>query len=227
MRHSLSLLGLLVFSISIIPDVNAAPFELVKSEISDAVYYIDQQDIRYPFPNLQTYQSWYGKDFSKVITISNELLATYRLGHAITIKSGSVVKVPSAPEVYTVEPGGLLREIEREDLAQHFYGDDWNKRVIDIPEVFFKDYTIGNPIKSGSDVPNGVVYKLSGEETLYWKDRDVLTRFADRDALRANNLENFTPIIADRSFFTRNHIIRKGTVFIYPILSLYRKHGRL
>ena len=67
----LILLGISFFSGS----VNSRDtFELVKSALSDTIYYVDGGFIRHPFPNKTTYESWYGNDFSKVVTLSDEFL---------------------------------------------------------------------------------------------------------------------------------------------------------
>ena len=201
----ISVIGLgFLFSAS---GVAAASFELVKGESFDTVYFVDNEDVRHPFPNRAVFQSWYGDDFSEVRTISTELLATYPLGENIFMRSGNLVKVPSANEVYVTEQGGVLRRIDHEDLAIHFFGNDWSTKVIDLPEVFFGAYSIGDPILSTSDVPDGVLYKLSSEDSYYWKNRDVLTRFKDFQTVVRNKF-NTTTIIQDiRPYFTRNHII--------------------
>ena len=186
---------------------HAAPFTVIKSTSSDTVYYVDSNDARHPFPNKATYATWYGNDFSEVVTVSDELIATFPLGSNIPIRSGNIVKVPSSPIAYAVEPGGVLRAIETEELAALFFGSNWAENVIDVPEVFFVNYSTGKPIESSSDVPNGIVYQITGEDTLYWKDRDLLTRFADEDAITANRFGNVTRVQNGRSYFTRNHVI--------------------
>ena len=82
------------------------------------------------------YNTWYN-DFSDVITVSDTLLATHPLGGNIPVRSGNIVKVPSSPTVYAVEPGAVLRPLDNEEVAEQFYGNAWMKKVIDIPEVFF------------------------------------------------------------------------------------------
>ena len=204
--------GLIAFllNITFIQDVattNAAIFELVKGVSFDTVYYVDDEDVRHPFPNLATYRSWYGDDFSDVRVISDELLSSYPIGSNIVMRSGNLLKVPSAKEVYVTELGGVLLRIEHEDLAVNFFGAEWNKRVTDLPEVFFSNYTISDPILTKSDVPDGVVYQIVGESTYYWKNQDVLTRFDHFDTIVKNKFDTSTIIRDTQSFFTRNHII--------------------
>lgn len=186
----------------------AAEPRRIKSALSDTVYFLDTDDVRHPFPNRATYLTWY-EDFNDIITVDQEILATYPLGDNIPIRSGNIVKVPSSPTVYAVEPGGVLRAIDNEDIMVLFYGVDWAKRIIDIPEVFFVNYSIGKPIRTTSDVPNGILYKLPQEETLYWKDRDILTRFSDISTVVANKLRLDSLVEVARTYFTRNHVIDK------------------
>ncbi len=188
--------------------VHARSFELVKSEQSDTIYYVDDDNVRHPFPNISTYRSWYGDDFSKIVTLGGETLSTMPLGKNITIRSGSsLVKVPSWPYVYAVEPGGYLRHITDVGIAENLYGLSWEEKIIDIPEVFFSDYTIGDSIRRDGDVPDGILYKLANEDTLYWKDRNVLLRFSGDDAVRANGLNPNNPFVNSQAFFTREKVI--------------------
>jgi hypothetical protein len=132
-------LGSFVFSLP----ANAS-FELIKSSEFDTIYYVDSYGVRHPFPNQITYQSWYGNDFSKVVSLSAKSLQNFELGKNITIRPGKfLVKVRTSPKVYAVEQGGVLREISNEIVAELLYGKDWNKKIIDIPDVFFGDYEIG------------------------------------------------------------------------------------
>lgn len=110
------------------------------------VYYLDRDWKRHPFPNLQVFYSWY-HDFLPVKEISAEDMAQFKMGSAITYRPGTrLVKIPSVPKVYAVEPGGSLRWIESEDVAKTLYGADWNKRVDDVGESFFGSYHEGLPM---------------------------------------------------------------------------------
>src|SRR3989339_1130284 len=127
---------ILVISFFFLPPVFAAD-QLIKVDGVAAVYYLDSFGVRHAFPNLVTYQSWYGNDFSLVKRVSPGYLAGLTLGKNITIRPGKyLVKVPSAPEIYAVEQGGVLRQITDPDLLINFYGDNWQSRLVDLPEIF-------------------------------------------------------------------------------------------
>jgi hypothetical protein len=111
-----------------------------------AVYYCGADGKRYVFPNDRVYFSWYA-DFSAVKIISDIDLAKIPLGGNITYRPGvKMVKAQSDPKVYAVAQGGVLRWISSEAVAVHLYGADWNKEIDDIPDSFFADYKVGEPL---------------------------------------------------------------------------------
>lgn len=160
----------------------------------EVVYYFDKDWQRHPFPSRKTYLSWY-KDFSGVKEITGEQMAEIRLVGIITYRPGTrLVKIPSVPKTYAVEPGGVLRWIETEAVAKALYGPDWAKLVDDVPESFFVNYREGAPLTApllptGTVVkrlPDGAVYVIDGlykrrlspsvRASLHIDDGFVLTR---------------------------------------------------
>ncbi len=124
---------------------------LIKSKSSASVYYYGGNGKRYAFPNEHTYSSWYD-DFSGVATITDADLAAIPLGGNVTYKPGvRLVKVQTDPKVYAVDANGTLRPIKDEAAAKALYGDDWNKRIDDIPDAFFTNYAVGAEIDSADD----------------------------------------------------------------------------
>ena len=146
---------------SFVPAVPAmAAIELVKSDTFGTVYYLDGAGVRHPFPNEATYPHSYHDDFSKIVMVSNDFLARYPLGKNITVRPGTyLVKIRTAPAVYAVEQGGVLRRIDDEQIATAICGADWAGWVIDIPDVFFGDYIVGSPIIHDYKVPNDVIFR--------------------------------------------------------------------
>ena len=156
--------------------------DLVKCPDASAVYYIGEDGKRHAFANEQTYISWYMElgengerrpDFEGVKTISCDDLATLSLGDPVTYQAGTrLLKMPSVPTVYVVEPGGELRAIESEEQARALHGDDWNQHVDDLPETFFTHYDLGDPLAEG-ELPEGKVvrdgdelYRVNGDGQL-------------------------------------------------------------
>lgn len=196
-------LGLFLFSYAAL----AAP-ELIKSVDFDTIYYLDDHGVRHPFPNLSTYQSWYGDDFSKVIALSSEVLAQYSLGSNITVRPGTkIVKVRSAPQVYAVEQGGVLREIQNENIAAAIYGENWAGRVVDVPEVFFGDYNIGAPIKHDYTIPDSILFQDQESGIYYFRNNGILQEFTTTAAVLANNFNLADAFVSSRGHFIRNRPI--------------------
>lgn len=131
--------------------VNFKPGELLKSLNSTTVYYLGADCKRYIFPNEKTYLTWYN-DFKNVKLVSDDLLAQISWGRNITYKPGiKMVKLQSTPEVYAVDAHGTLRWIISEEIAAALYGKNWAKMVEDLPDSFFTDYKIGEPIRNNQD----------------------------------------------------------------------------
>jgi hypothetical protein len=102
----------------------------------------------YVFPLDKIYFSWFN-DFSQVQTISDQELASYPIGGNVIFKAGEFLKIVSDPKVYLVTDGGILRWITSEAIAEDLspHKENWNKYVIDVPDVIFTDYIIGEDIK--------------------------------------------------------------------------------
>ena len=194
---------------SFVPAVPAmAAIELVKSDTFGTVYYLDGAGVRHPFPNEATYRSWYHDDFSKIVMVSNDFLARYPLGKNITVRPGTyLVKIRTAPAVYAVEQGGVLRRIDDEQIATAIYGADWAGWVIDIPDVFFGDYIVGSPIIHDYKVPNDVIFRDQKSGQHYYKRNDILQPFTSAAAVSANRFDVSQAIVSSRSFFVRDRPI--------------------
>jgi len=130
------------------------------------VYYFDQDWFRHPFPNQRVFESWY-KDFSGVKELTREEMAEIRLGRPITYRPGTrLVKIPSIPKVYAVEPGSVLRWVETEAVAKALYGDAWATRVDDVDESFFATYKEGTPLTTPV-WPTGTFVRRESDTALY------------------------------------------------------------
>jgi hypothetical protein len=141
--------------------------ELVKTEDSNAVYFIDNDNRRHAFPDLNTYNSWF-VDFSNVQVISSQLMSDIPLGSNMLIRTGTyLIKIASIPKTYAVEPYGVLRWIKTEELAQQLYGNDWNSNVVDVAAGQFTDYQVGPDITTPVH-PTGSIIQYTGETTLYY-----------------------------------------------------------
>lgn len=119
-----------------------------KTQEDSTVYYIGADGKRHAFPNPSVYTSWYC-DFSAVQIVSKAELASFALGRNITYKPGvQLVKFRGAPTVFVVQPNHTLRALPDETTANNLFGNAWAKRVRDIEDTFYLDYTIGTPLET-------------------------------------------------------------------------------
>ena len=166
----------------------ASAGDLIKKDGLSAVYYLGEDGKRYVFPNEATYKSWYS-DFSGVVTISADELASYPLGGNVVVRPGTkLVKITTDPKVYAVEANGTLRQIPNEAAAIALYGADWAKRVIDVADSFFTNYTIGSPLAS-NEVPMGSLVKKTGDSNIYYYDGTNYRLIEDEVAFLANRFQ--------------------------------------
>ncbi|MCR4256301.1 MAG: hypothetical protein NUW08_01200, partial [Candidatus Uhrbacteria bacterium] len=165
--------------------------DLIKAS-GPAVYYFAADGKRYVFPNEKTYFSWY-VDFSGVRTISDTELASYLIGGNATIRPGTrLVKIQTDPKVYAVTLGGVLHWVESEAIATTLYGANWAQRVVDVPDSFFVNYTIGSSVSTAVH-PNGTVVQYAGATSRYVVDGGTKRMIAS-DAVYAAN--GFNPAFA-------------------------------
>ncbi len=162
----------------------ATPGDLIKAS-TPAVYYFAADGKRYVFPNEKTYFSWY-MDFSSVRTISDSELASYAIGGNVTIRPGTkLVKITTDPKVYAVSPNGTLHWVESEAIAIALYGSSWASRVVDVPDGFFVNYTVGASISSAIH-PDGTVITYAGDSNRYVVWGGMKRKLVD-PAFSANN----------------------------------------
>ena len=163
--------------------------DLIKMEGLSSVYYLAGGK-RYVFPNEATYFSWYS-DFSGVVTVPQSELESYPLGANVTMRAGTkLVKITTDPKVYAVEPDGKLLHVPSEAVAMTLYGADWAKRVVDIADAFFTNYTVSTETVSASAYPEGSLVKFGGAADIYYIDADGSARkVADEAALAANRFK--------------------------------------
>jgi hypothetical protein len=144
------------------------------TQTDSAVYLIGNDNKRHAFPNVTTYMSWYN-GFADVLEVNQNTLSTFSLGANTTIRPGTyLVKTMTSPKVYAIEPGGVLRWVETEQIAIDLYGDNWRERVVEIPDVFFNDYMIGDPIEAAVH-PTGTLGGTPNGETVYIQNGTMYT----------------------------------------------------
>ncbi|MBU4347757.1 hypothetical protein L6249_02180 [Candidatus Parcubacteria bacterium] len=164
--------------------------DLIKMSGLSSVYYLGGDGKRYVFPNEQTYFSWYS-DFSSVVTIPQSELESYSLGANVTIRPGTkLVKITTDPKVYAVESDGTLKHISSEATAIALYGANWAKRVVDVPDAFFTNYTVSTGTVSATAYPEGSLIKAADASDVYYIASDGTARkIASEAAFTANRFK--------------------------------------
>ncbi|NTW21946.1 hypothetical protein HGA34_00180 [Candidatus Falkowbacteria bacterium] len=169
---ALSVIFVTVLSLSVVvaPQASAAASagDLIKMDGLSSVYYLGGDGKRYVFPNEQTYFSWYS-DFSSVMTIPQAELESYPLGANVTIRPGTkLVKITTNPKVYAVTPGGNLVAVPDEATAKALYGDNWAKRIVDVPDAFFTNYKVSASSLTATAYPEGSLIKTAASPDIYY-----------------------------------------------------------
>ncbi len=160
--------------------------DLIKAS-GPAVYYYAADGKRYVFPNEKTYFTWYN-DFSTVKTITDAELAAIQIGANVTVRPGTnLVKITTDPKTYAVTKGGVLHWIESEALAKQLYGDNWAQRIIDVPDGFFVNYSIGSSVSTPVH-PDGQLITYAGDPAVYVVQNGVKRMVTDA-GMAANHLD--------------------------------------
>jgi hypothetical protein len=182
----------------------ATPGSLIKQAGDPAVYYLGTDMKLYGFPNAKTYFSWY-QDFSGITTVSAAEIATYPpSGKNVTIRPGTkLIKITTDPKVYAVEPSGVLRQIGSEAIAIALYGDNWATRVVDVPIVFFGNYTVPstNAVINTNSYPTGTLVKEASSSDVYYVDGSQ-KRKVTGDGLTGNKFNTSNVVTAPAAVFT-------------------------
>jgi len=119
--------------------VHAQDFVLMKG--SGSAVYAVSGGYRYAFPTPDVYYTYFGRDFSRVVTVHDNLLSSYQLKSNILFPNGTLIKIESDPRVYEVMEDGI-EWIQTEQDAINKFGYDWAKKVHDVPVVYFTDYAV-------------------------------------------------------------------------------------
>jgi hypothetical protein len=118
----------------------------IKAAGNPTVYFLDQDNVRHPYPTQAVWESYFQPDFSLVKVVSEAVMSGYALGRNVPFRAGTLVKIPSVNKVYKVDIDNSLRWLKTEAEAKLLYGEGWARRVKDLPEAFFFDYTVNSPI---------------------------------------------------------------------------------
>lgn len=195
--------------------VTVQPDSLIKAS-GPAVYWFSRDGKRYTFPNTLTYYSWFTDyDFRSVKLLSDIEMRSIPIGGNVVYRPGfKMVKIDQSNDrVYAVSRFGILRWITSEEIAVKLYGPTWNKRVDDVTDAFYNDYTIGG------DITNADQFKVGEEYAAVKNPSDNIPAiYALRSGTTSSSTQKFVAHVGDTVNVTANLQTDqpfKGTIKMY------------
>jgi len=193
---SITVLSTTMFAVPMQVGAAAQAGDLIKMDGLSSVYYLGADNKRYVFPNEATYFSWYS-DFSGVVTVPQAELESYPLGKNVTVRPGTkLVKITTNPKVYAVTTNGMLLAVPDEATAKALYGDMWAKRVVDVADSFFQNYTISTNTVSATAYPAGSLVKFGTDATVYYIAEDGTARAISSETVMSANRFKMSDVIS-------------------------------
>jgi V8-like Glu-specific endopeptidase len=129
---------------------------VVKTPISSTLHCILPNEQRWVFPNEATFFSWF-PDFKVVYNVSLDTISPFRIVRNVTLKPGTLVKSQTNPRVFVVvDTFGTMRWIPSEAKAIQIWGANWAHLVHDIPDEFYTNYTVGQPLDDISTATSSI-----------------------------------------------------------------------
>lgn len=151
-----------------------APGSLIKSADSSTVYYFGEDEMRYGFPDENTFFTWY-EGFDSVQTIALSEMNMIPFGGMTTYKpqfgndgaSTRLLKLATSSTVYVPIGDGMLIAIKGEDQATALFGEGWNALVDDLPDAFVPNYLIlGGNLGEDTSFVEDEGYTISDDKEL-------------------------------------------------------------
>lgn len=167
--------------------------DIFKITGASTLYYLGNDGRRYVYPNEHVYKS-YHVGFDNVKEYSAEEVGAIPLGGNMKVAPGTwLIKIISDPKVYAVEPGGILRWVQSESIAEKLYGTEWNKKIIDVDVSYFVDYKMGDPIEQALH-PDGVLVSHTsnqGSTQIYYMQDSKMYSVTENDLETFGSRINF------------------------------------
>ncbi len=155
--------------------------DLIKSDSSPAVYYLDASLVKHPFHHEREYLTWYS-DFDSVKTVPTDEMVSYTLGSTVVVRPGSRLvqyvevlgdgtwNVSNTPEVYAVGTDGSTHAIDAAATAVSLYGSAWETMIIPLPNYLSANYAASTALTSSSTYPTGTLVKTADAAQVYYVD---------------------------------------------------------
>ncbi len=124
---------------------------LIKLANKATIYYVASDKFKYAIPNEITYKSWYD-NFSNVKTVSTKDFNSFKTSkNLVTIHPvKQLVKFANSNKIYVVDSGAVLRWVKDEQTAKKYFGPNWYKNIVILPQTDFTNYSFGADIESNT-----------------------------------------------------------------------------
>ena len=130
-------------------------FNKLKKSAQNDVYYYGADGKRYIFPTIETYKSWFAQiSITDIMQYDLDKLYETPLGGNVFLRPGSLMQTPTDFNIYLVVKNGQISPINDKSLLAKLYGDDWQKKLVNLPNFYFTNYKVIKPINSVSDFPD-------------------------------------------------------------------------
>ncbi|MFA7315094.1 MAG: cadherin-like beta sandwich domain-containing protein [Candidatus Magasanikbacteria bacterium] len=129
---------------SIVSATSYSTGSLIKLANKETIYYVASDNMKYAIPNEVTYKSWYD-NFSSVENVSTKDFNSFKTSkYSVTIRPvNQLVKFSNSTKIYVVDIGAVLRWIADEQTAQKYFGTNWYKKIVTLPQTDFVHYSFG------------------------------------------------------------------------------------
>lgn len=175
-HRSVSLLGIITMVITLLFPLSRTqaaimcdfvPGDLVKLSTSSNVYVLGPDRLLHQFPTKQVFFSWFDA-VTDVQIMQPGCIDEYGVGKVVPMRPGAtLVKVPYNPRVYVLLPGGGLRHIKNESIAEKIAGPEWNRHIMDITEQEYLTYGEKEQEINTAEKLEGLLIQPIGSEQVY------------------------------------------------------------
>lgn len=171
-------------------EVELVAGDIIAIEGDEGKYYYAEDGNRYTFP--YDFSSYYGLLYDDAIIeswfpygyevkmLSMEQMVQIPLAGNVTIRPGTwLVRITTAPKVYAIEPGSVLRQVADQTVLENLFSQIWEAIAPTkhgfallqiVPDAFWSNYFPGEPL-DGTVHPTGtLVYCFAFSLDVYYID---------------------------------------------------------
>ena len=153
---------------------------LIKTPQNPKVYYLNDQNQRFYFPNIDIFNTWF-YDFSDLIIVSQDCIKNYPLTGNINYRPGTtLLKSALSPDVFAIGPKNTRIKLADEETARALYGDNWGSKIVTLQDW---DLDKLDYVKTASEsiMHHGMIFRFEYEYTYYYVSENMYLPIYDYD----------------------------------------------